>query len=81
MGGGYDWADDESIGYDETVRRFSALRPVPVTGPPNRLRHWWRHLHCFDVWRARDWQTVILLGITSMLLGAAYTIARFSANT
>jgi hypothetical protein len=40
-----------------------------------RLQLWWRHLHWFDVYRARDWQTVIILA-------GAFTVtvvaARFS---
>ena len=29
----YDWADDESMSPEETMRRFEALGPVPTTGP------------------------------------------------
>jgi hypothetical protein len=30
----YDWADDDSMSAEETMRRFEALHPVPTTGPP-----------------------------------------------
>jgi uncharacterized protein YegP (UPF0339 family) len=29
----YDWVDDDSMDAEETMRRFSALNPVPTTGP------------------------------------------------
>jgi hypothetical protein len=29
----YDWADDEAISPEETMRRFEALGPTPTTGP------------------------------------------------
>lgn len=32
----YDWADDETLSAEETMRIFEALGPdVPITGPPN----------------------------------------------
>lgn len=42
-----------------------------------RLKHWWAHLHWFDVWRARDWQTVILVLIMCGLLLVALAVANF----
>lgn len=34
----YDWADDETLSLDETVRIFDALGPdVEVTGPPEHV--------------------------------------------
>jgi hypothetical protein len=29
----YDWADDDSMSAEETLRRFEALGPEPTTGP------------------------------------------------
>jgi hypothetical protein len=29
----YDWADDDSISAEETMRRFKALNPEPTSGP------------------------------------------------
>jgi hypothetical protein len=29
----YDWADDNSMSAEETMRRFEALGPEPTTGP------------------------------------------------
>lgn len=29
----YDWADDDSMSAQETMRRFNALAPVLATGP------------------------------------------------
>lgn len=29
----YDWADDETLGYEETMRRFEALGPDVTMGP------------------------------------------------
>lgn len=29
----YDWADDDSMSAEETMRRFEALGPEPTTGP------------------------------------------------
>jgi hypothetical protein len=35
----YDWADDDSMSAEETMRRFEALGPEPTTGPAaNYLR-------------------------------------------
>lgn len=34
----YDWADDDSISGDETIRRFNALNPSPTTGPRRGVR-------------------------------------------
>jgi hypothetical protein len=32
----YDWADDETLSAEETMRIFEALGPdVPITGPPH----------------------------------------------
>lgn len=30
----YDWADDDSMSAEETMRRFESLGPEPTTGPP-----------------------------------------------
>jgi hypothetical protein len=32
----YDWADDESMSPEETMRRFEALGPMPTIGPVSK---------------------------------------------
>jgi hypothetical protein len=35
----YDWADDDSMSAEETMRRFESLNPVPTTGPSERAEN------------------------------------------
>jgi hypothetical protein len=76
----YDWADDESMSPEETMRRFEALGPTPTTGPVSKDQREREHIPTPDELMPHGALTYASSAKTTVISQGAVIAARSTAS-